>query len=384
MKKLNQGFSLIEIIVSIALVAIIFSFMFYFVSSINQKNKIINKQPYMMKDYNYSDKHCYFIEGQMDNISLKQSIDMSLYISTSTPITSINIFNKNKLIITTNSASTTESDIFIFSFSENGDTLDLNLLHQLDVGPGINDGILHDNFFYVLNTSVNSHVKSFKLENENLVHMNEIKINKLSASYALAKRIYLFNNSILIGSEKNSTGGELFLLPLNTENFLTYPTRSIEINGQVSGIHINQGLIYIANASDIELFVYDKDFNKLQEYDAPLSLGNGKAVYILEPYIYLGRTVASFELFLLEIKDSVLNYINKFKLNGSIDFIQPIGKDLLFITSAENKELQFFDQDLNSVKKIDIPGRVLSYNCFENSFLFSTIINNQPNILWLK
>jgi prepilin-type N-terminal cleavage/methylation domain-containing protein len=384
MKKLNQGFSLIEIIVSIALVAIIFSFMFYFVSSINQKNKIINKQPYMLNDYNYSDKYCHLSEGQINTISLKQSMDMSPYISTSTPITSINIFNKNKLIITTNSASTTESDIFIFSFSENSDTLDLNLLSQTDVGPGINDAVLHDNFLYVLNTSVNSHVKSFKLENENLTYMNEIKINELSASYALAKRIYLFNNNILIGSEKNFTGGELFLLPLNTENFLTYPTRSIEINGQVSGIHINQGLIYIANASDIELFVYDKDFNKLQEYDAPLSLGNGKAIYALEPYIYLGRTVASFELYFLEIKDNVLNYINKFKLNGSIDFIQPIGKDLLFITSAENKELQFFDQDLNTLKNVSLPGRVLSYNCFENSFLFSTIINNQPNILWLK
>ncbi len=384
MKKINQGFSLIEIIVSIALVVIIFSFMFYFVSSINQKNKIINKQPYMLNDYNYSDKYCYFDEGQLYDISIKQTVDMSPYISTSTPITSINVFNKNKLIITTNSASTTESDIFIFSFSQNADVQDLNLLNAVDVGPGINDAILHDNFLYVLNTSVNSHVKSFKLENENLTFLNEIKINELSAAYALAKRIYLFNNNLLIGTEKNSAGGELFLLPLNTANFLTYPTQVVEINGQVSGIHINQGLIYIANASDVELFVYNMDLTQIYSYDAPLSLGNGKAVYTFEPYIYLGRTVASFELFFLEIKGGILNYINKFKLNGSIDFIQPVNGNLLFITSDESKELQFFDQDLNGVKNIDIPGRVLSYNCFENSFLFSTIINNQPNILWLK
>lgn len=385
MKKLNQGFSLIEIIISLAILSIIFSFMFYFLSSISYKNKIINKQPYMLTDYNYSDKYCYLENNQIDNLSLIQSIDMSTHISTSTPITSINIYNKNKLILTTNSASTSESDIFVFNFLTDNNMMELSLIQQLNIGPGINDAVLHDNFFYILNTSVNSHVKSFKFDAENMLNfMNEIKIDELSTSYAMPKKIYLANKKILIGTEKNSAGGELFILPLNEENFLQYPNKSIEINGQVSAIHINQDQIYIANASDIELFIFDKNLERIFEYDAPLSLGNGKAIYVLEPYVYLGRTVASFELFLLEIQEMVLNYINKYKINGSIDFLQSVNENLLAVTSAENKELQFFNKDMNMFKTIDIPGRVLSYNCFQNSFLFSTLINNQPYILWLK
>ena len=156
----NKGFNLVEIIVSIAILAIVFSFIFYFVSSINFKNKNIENLPYLVKDYNYSNKYCHLENGQLENISQTQLIDMSQYISTSTPITGINIYQKNKMIITTNSASTSEKDILIFDFNTAGDQINLNLIQTLEAGPGINDALLHDNFLYVLNISVNSHVKN--------------------------------------------------------------------------------------------------------------------------------------------------------------------------------------------------------------------------------
>lgn len=382
----NTGFSLVEIIVSIAILAIVFSFIFYFVSSINFKNINLDNKPYLIKDYNYSNKYCYFKNGQFDNLSQFQVLDMIQYISTSTLITSINIYDKNKMIITTNSASTTEKDIFIFDFSIIDSQMILNLKNSIETGPGINDVLLHDNFLYILNTSVNSHIKSFKINSvdTSLFQIGDIKINDLYSSGALPKKIYLYDKNLFIGTEKNNNGGELFILPLDLNNVPQNPILSKEIGGQISDIYENNGFIYIANASDIELFVYDKKIDLVYSYDAPLSLGNGKSVYFLDPYVYLGRTVASFELFFLEIKDGFLNFINKYKAYGSVDFIQNVDQNLLIISSSENKELQFFDKRLNIVKTIDLPIRVNTYNCFEDNFLFSGIMDNQSKILWLK
>jgi hypothetical protein len=187
-----------------------------------------------------------------------------------------------------------------------------------------------------------------------------------------------------VGTEKNNNGGELFVLSLDSNNIPKTSTSSLEIGGQVSDIYENSGLLYIANASDIELLVYDKDLNPIYSYDAPLSLGNGKSVYFSNPYIYLGRTVASFELFFLEIKDNILNFVNKNKAYGTVDFIQNVDQGLLIMSSAEGKELQFFTKKLDLLKTIDLPFRVNTYNCFENTFLFAGLVNNQPNILWLK
>lgn len=382
----EKGFNLVEIIISIAILTIVFSFIFYFISSVNFKNKYTENKLYMLKDYNYSNKYCYFKDSQFENISQNQILDMGQYISTSTPISSINIYNKNKLIITTNSASTTEKDIFIFDFNIAGKQINLNLTQSIEAGPGINDALLHDNFFYILNTSVNSHVKIFKINpvDINLSQIGDIKINELSLSGSLPKKVYLYNKSLFIGSEKNNSGGELFVLPLDINNIPKTVTISVEVGGQVSDIYENEGKLYIANASDIELIVYDKDLNLLYSYDAPLSLGNGKSVYFLDPYVYLGRTVASFELFFLEIRNNLLNYVNKNKINGTVDFIQNVDQNILIISSTESKELQFFDKNLTTLKTIDLPFRINAYNCFENTFLLSGFINNQPNILWLK
>jgi hypothetical protein len=189
---------------------------------------------------------------------------------------------------------------------------------------------------------------------------------------------------LFIGTEKNNSGGELFVLPLDSNNIPKNSTSSLEIGGQVSDIYENGGNLYIANASDIELLVYDKDLNPIYSYDAPLSLGNGKSVYFSEPYIYLGRTVASFELFFLQISDNFLGFVNKYKAYGTVDFIQIVDQNILIISSAESKELQFFTKKLDILKTMDLPFRVSTYNCFENTFLFAGLINNQSNILWLK
>ena len=382
--KNNRGFSLIEIIISLAVLAIIFSFMFYFISTIMLKNKILNTKPYMLTDYNYSNKYCHLDDGQLEGLSIVQTLNLNSYISTSTPITSINVFNKNRLIVTTNSASTSEKDIFLFDFNIINNQITFNLIQSLNIGPGFNDILLHDDYLYALDTSINSHVKTLKVNSNSLFVLGTLKINELNLSGGLPKKVYVYDKKLLVGTEKNNSGGELFVLPIDENNMIKSSIHSTEVGGQVSDIYENQGNIFIANASNTELFVYDKNYVPLYSYDAPLSLGNGKSVYYLEPYVFLGRTVASFELFFLEIKDRALNIIDKYKAFGSIDFIQNVDQNILIMSSAENKELQFYSKNLDLLKIIDLPNRVNTYNCFENGFLFSVSINNQSNIVWLK
>lgn len=380
-----KGFNLIEIIISIALLSTVFTFCFYFISTINIHKNNINNKPYLIKDFNYSNKYCDFNDNQLDVLSITKIINMGEYISSSTIITSMNIFNKNKLILTTNSASTTEDDIFIFDINFNGGMPQIKLRSSYDIGPGINDSILHDNFLYLLNTSANSHLKTFKIDLDfTLKSVSDLKIDSLSQSYSIPKKIYLYNKNIFIGSEKNNSGGELFLIPLNDENIPYYNQISLEIGGQVNDIFENQGLLYIANASDIELLVYDESLNKVYEYNAPLSLGNGKSVYFFDKYIYLGRTVASYEIFLLEVRDFILDFINKYKAYGTVDFIQEFGKNLLIISSSEYNELNFYSKKMSLIKSVNLPSRVNSFTCFNNNILISNIINNQSNIVFLK
>jgi hypothetical protein len=259
-------------------------------------------------------------------------------------------------------------------------------LHALDIGPGIHDMVLHNNFIYVLDTSINSHVQTIMIDSttNTLLVLGKLKIGELSISGSMPKKIYLQDRKLLVGTEKNAGGGELFSLPIGEDNMVMPPTRSIEVGGQVSDIYQNQGNIFIANASDTELFVYDQDFKLIYQYDAPLSLGNGKSVYYLEPYVYLGRTVSSFEIFFLEIKNNILEYTNKYKAFGTVDFIQEIGHNLLVMSSAESKELQIYSKNLTLIKILDLPNRVNAYSCFADGFLFSVLINNQSNIVWVK
>ncbi len=366
----NKGFSLIEIIISIALLSIIFSFMFYFLSTLNINIDKDHNSIFTLDNYNYSDQYCDLNDNIIKNISIVFDFDMSSYISTSTIVTDINIINNNRLIISTNSSSTTENDLYLFAIDFMDNSFDLNLMSATNTGPGVNGMIVHNEYVYLLNTSVNSHLQTYKIENNDLININNFKIQELTTAYSMPKNIYLLKDKILIGSEKNNYGGELFSIKLE-DNMPISIDKSIEIGGQVNDIYEFNNILYIANASDIELLIFDKTLELINQYDAPLSLGNGKSVYLLYPYIYLGRTISSFELFNLSYKeDNILTFIYKHKIGSSIDFIQDINNKVLLFTNNSNRELQFFDLHNNgflNIKNLDLPSRAESYTCFEGS-----------------
>ncbi len=376
MKK--RGFSLIEIILAISVLLVVLIFVFHFLTTLHIGKGGSDDAPRVLDNFNYTQDYCR-LKDDYENISIYKDVDLGEYVSAYTPITSINIFNKNILIVTTNSASTTESDIFLFDLSN------MRLIKSIDTGPGINNSILINNYLYVLNNSSNSHIQTFILKDDDISKINDFKINELSINYSMAKSIYLVNTNtpkLIIGSEKNNSGGELFFIELYNH----IPQRilkSIEIDGQVNSIYHDR-YIYIATANDIELQVFDENGDRVYVYNAPLTLGNGKSVYYSYPYIFLGRTVASFELHVLAIKNNILSLINKYSIRGTLDYIESIGNNYLLITNNASGELIIMNKKMQIIKNINIPARVNTYRCIDESILIANIINNKSHILWLK
>ncbi len=375
----NKGFSLIEIIIALAILAIVFVFSFYFISSINL-NKNLSEEPYLLKGYNYGDKFCTF-KNDISNIKINKTILLTKYIPMHTPITSINIFDKNKLIVTTNSATTSDADIFIFKIDNSTTTPYYELLSKYDTGPGINDSILVNGILYTANTSVNSHIQIFNISGSTLSMIYDVRIDELLSSYSIPKKIYIDKDNLFIGTEKNNYGGELFVFQL-LNRLPSKLIKAIEIGGQVNSLYSDSGYLYIANASDIELLILDNNFDLINSYDAPLSAGNGKSVFYLFPNIFLGRTISSFEFNILSFKNNVINFINKYKTNG-IDFIQPIDSFILLSTSL-HKYLQFYDHNFIRKKEIDLPDRVNAYTCINQELVIATINSMHTFILWIK
>ena len=396
--KYTKGFSLIEIMIAFAIILIVFVAVFHFVSSLYVYNNTIDRTHEVLPDfsYQYGEPYCMVGANNADIVFLTENqISFESYISTSTKITSIHHIAENNFLLTTDSASTSESDMFIFAIDIA--TKSITHIQHIDAGPGIRDSKLLDRYVYVANTSVNSHVKSFFIDmsatgTSMFKEISNIKLPTLALSSSLPKRLSIYDRQLILGSEKSNSGGELFVLPIDTDGGVRTVRTIMELNGQahqdISAYHS----LYVANAGDPELKVFNQDFDELFSYDAPLTLGNGKSVVYIEPYIVLGRTLGSGELSLLRKTGTTTKIFDTKRTYGTVDYLQRIGDTLfLAVTGNEEKELQLWNivQDkagakLQKQKEINIPGRVTSYTCVDSYMYMSLIIHNQPTLIWIK
>ncbi|MES2622858.1 MAG: prepilin-type N-terminal cleavage/methylation domain-containing protein [Patescibacteria group bacterium] len=392
----NRGFSLIEIILALAVAVIVFISVFHFASTLYIKTIAQDKNSRENFSYSYGETYCSSKQNINSSTVILHQTSPEGFISTSTRITSIHVLQSlpmTQLLITSDSASTTEADIFIFNINQNDNTAEL--ISSIDAGPGIQDSKLLDNYLYIANTSVNSHVKSYYLDLEAtgtamFQELSNIKIVSLAQSSSLPKKLSIFNKQLILGSEKSNTGGEMFVFPFEQNGAVQLLSHTQEFDGQVNQALSSYGKIYVAAASDPELRIFDSNLTQEQTYDAPLTLGNGKSVLHIPSYIILGRTLGSGELSILSATTSVLDIK---RTDGTVDYLQAIDGsnplEFLSITANENKELQFwhivesaFGAKLKQDKTIDIPGRVTAYTCALNRMYAFVFINNQATLIW--
>ncbi len=389
---MKKGFSLIEIIIAFAIALIVFISVFEFVTVAQIRSiKSINQQRYDFPIYRYGEKVCYFTDPSINSMIIKKQITLN-FISTSTPITSLHHLSNDLLLITTNSASTSEKDLIVINQST------YEVVAEVDIGPGIEDSVLIGNYLYVANTSINSHIKVFHLNssssNESMFEeIQNIKIDSLTQSGAIPKSLHIFDHQLMLGTEKNNMAGELFPIFIGNDNLLIRSTSSIEIGGQVHELSIFKSKILVSNSGDPELRLYSNDLSQIGEYDAPLTLGNGKSSLNLYPYIILGRTVGSSELSLLEYMPEQYSFklIDTRRTNGTVDYLQFIISNstlpfFLALTSNTDRELQVFSIEntiLASKLNINLASRITAFECTDDYLLLSTN-SSIPTIIWIS
>lgn len=390
----KKGFNLVEIILALAVAIIVFVSIFNFVVTTYVRDTQSNLLDSYFS-YSYGEPYC-GLHRNINNVGLLyQSISFASYISTSTRVTSVHFLNADTFIITTDSASTTEPDIFIFSISTK--TVAINLISFIDVGPGIQDGKMVGNILHVANTSVNSHVKSFYIDTWKdgvlmFKELSNIRIISLSLSASIPKKLSIYNNNLILGTEKSNTGPEVFVLPIESDGAVRYVSHTFELNGQLNQSLSAYEQLYIANAADPELRLINKNWQEFFSYDAPLTLGNGKSILYMYPYILLGRTVGSSELSLLRKNSTTVDVLDTKRTNGTVDYIQSLSNNsFLVITANETKELQFWNIQppplgplLTLDRSIDILGRVTAYTCNQHILYIFMTSNNQTYLTWIN
>lgn len=394
----QKGFNLIEIILALAVITLVFTAVFNFAATVYVRSQQV-ELPQNYFSYNYSEPLC-VLKGNIDDVQLSaQNISMAPYISTSTRVTSIHGLGNNMFIVTTDSASTTESDIFLFNISiNNSSSANLSLISSIDVGPGIQDGKLVGDFLYVANTSVNSHVKSFRVDasatgTDVFTELSNIRIPSLAAGFSNPKKLSIYNRHLMLGSEKSNTGPEVFMMLIESDGSVRYVATTTELNGQLNQAMSAHEHVYIANAADPELRALDRLWREFFSYDAPLTLGNGKSILFLNPYMILGRTLGSSELSLLQANSTTTMVLATVRTNGTVDYIQELKSKhdtrsrFVAITANEQKELQFWHIDTEQLtldKNIDILGRVTAYTCDKDHMYLFVTSNNQTTLTWLN
>lgn len=381
----QKGFGIAEIVLSLAIFLIIIVAIFQYSGSLyrglNSSAAPTRESifPQGLDMFRYGESVC----NVSDNIRLQNSIDLSTVLSTSTYVTSIHDLGDNVFIITSDSASTTEPDIFRIKVDEDH----VDVLESKDVGPGIQDSIVMFPFLYIANTSTNSHVKVLRIDTA-FTELQNIRIPALSQSGSMPRELSVFGHLLMLGTEKSNTSVELFSLPIGSNGLLGSTTHALELNGQAHTSRVFGDSLITANSADPELRVFDHGLVQVDAYDAPLTLGNGKDILVMYPYVILGRTLGSGELTLLDFSTTSIQVIDSDRTNGTVDALQQMTSKAFFaLTSNEQKEIQFWNIDsgeFDFVSSVNLPDRTTAYTCVDNVLYIGTMINEKAFLLILK
>lgn len=381
----QKGFGIAEIVLSLAIFLIVMVAIFQYSGSLfkglNNNDSPFSESifPQGLDMFRYGEAIC----NIDSNIELQHSIDLSTALSTSTYITSIHDLGNDVFIITSDSASTSEPDIFRIKLTDDH----IDILESKDVGPGIQDSVIMFPFLYIANTSINSHIKVLRIDGV-FTELQNIRIPNLSLSGSMPRELSVFGQLLMLGTEKSNTSGELFSLPITNDGLLGSTTHTLELNGQAHTSRVFGDSLITANSADPELRVFDHGLVQVDAYDAPLTLGNGKEVLVMYPYVILGRTLGNGELTLLDFSTSTIQVTDTDRTNGTVDALQLMAPKTFFtLTSNEQKEIQFWNVDsgkLDFVSSVNLPDRTTAYACIGDLLYIATMINEKPFLLILK
>lgn len=336
------------------------------------------------------------LSGDWKNPRLIKEIDLSnlLKNSYSYPVTDVDVY-LGKLYVTTNNSSLSAENFFVFDISNPQSPiliskLDNDLLHNT----GINGVVVAQNsggtYAYVASASsfvagqlqiidvaVNSVVKTYKIP---------ASIVQGSSSQGVGNSIIYKNGYVFLGLKKTVSGPEFNIIDVHDPNN-PFWVGGYSIGNAVNSMAIVGDRIFIATPNQTELIALSlNDLSHptlLGSFDAPDSVGNGKALYSVGDLLYFGRTVTSKnpEFLILENSDSeniLQGPVSSQEIGESVDGI--IVKNFLVFILTNHQLKIFSTRDEKNIEVFTSPitfkhaggSPVPSFDCEYNTFFIGS------------
>lgn len=334
--------------------------------------------------------HDILAERDFNLNQLVQTVSYSateLGFGTTSVITSFKVHDNN-LIISLNSASSSDPDIASVKISELEKDPESATWKKLDTGPGVAEISISNNAIFAADTSTTDTIQKFVDDGTSLQLVSKFVIPKLSDSYnPIAKSIEYFDRYVLIGLEKN-IGPEIYIFDSETGRI----SAQIETGYGITRMRVRGDRLFVLGPSDPEIDIFQINvatidnfvsISKIGSYDAQGFSGNGRSLDFISDYMIFGRSRGNEEFNLLRIfenrfkmSSSIINPIllKSLKVSASIDSIIAASQSVFQITSDQTKEFQlvsYFPRDGLSLPYksgyVDLPSRANDFICIGNS-----------------
>ncbi len=375
MYQTRRGFTLLEILFSFALLALVFVPVLGVMGMLYTKNNINIHNMFDMytskgvkgvndKGVTNGDGAICPLFDETARVSTYSSNDIG--IGTSTEITTIKAIG-GQLVLGLNSADTKDADLALFSPDE------MRVTAQINYSPGTVDMSVSGTKVFTTHSGVTADLSIINLYpnitlQKNCVLKNDRRDGKNAQSVQVVKGM------VVVGFEKNE-GPELFLVSPDCTIL-----DSIEFGFGVHDIYAVDGLVYVLGPSNPELLVYeiiDTKLIRVGELDVSGESGNARSFdYMNQGYVF-GRSRGNEELVYL---DETLKIFDAAKIGSSVDQIISGTSTHILLTSNKEKELQIV-RDGILFQSFDLPARAHGGVCLEGKLYIGTVATSSALIV---
>jgi len=385
--KYSKGMSLVEILLAVALAAFFVMSASMYLYSLHPNNLLkdilggdVKKEwihPKMWKEKDiYTNSSVTYIadeelQGQrsckdfdISNLKTRYFTSQELGIGTTSIPTGVKMIG-NILYVSLNSSSTTDPDLVLYRSEREH----LTKVSSLNTGPGASDMAAAGLTVFLANTSVNSQAQMIDVSNElnpRLVRSYIIPGSN-SVTSPISKKIFVYKNLLYVGTEK-STLPELYSFDIKTGIAHSFINTEYGING----LYVRDGKLYVLSPKDPELEIFNIDtMEKVDAFDAPQSLGNGRSIYMSGEHMFFGRSRGDNELY--DIPKNIFTHIG-----ASVDHILSTLDTVYIFTSSPQERVKSFDTSLILKSKLSLAERISSVVCTDDGFFLALQSTSTP------
>ena len=278
--------------------------------------------------------------------------------------------------VASNASRASSSDLFIFDISDHEN---VELVSEIDTGPGLAALSVAGNHVYVANTSINGQLQIIDINDVYSPHL--VSSYKLPGEYddgaTVGNAIFYKAGKIFLGTQKSQIT-ELHHIdvadPSHPREIGTY-----EIGNAVNDVFAFKNKVYVASPNTDELKSFrvssEGSLSPFASYNNPGSTGNGKRLSLFLDTLYVGKTqtFAREELLALTAASSSSPRLRfGIALGSSVQGILGYGRIVFVLVRMASDNFIIYDTGgalpLRLNTAVNIPGLPLNFDCDRDTF----------------